>query len=250
MRAWTWVALVGGTIVLLNVSSGSAQSLSKGDLALGESVYKEICFSCHGESGDGKGPSWRNTMPSPQVFIDKDYMSRLTDQYLFEVVKYGKLAVLKREVKGSPLESLAMPSFGHLFDDAQIRELIAFEKAFRTKAPQSAELREIFEDACVPCHGREGRGDGPRASPQQPAPAQFVSDAQPAPANYHDRVFMGRFSEDYLVALIKHGRVGATEIAGFDTMKPYGHILSDDEIWSVLRYIRETFVNGKSGKKP
>jgi len=250
MRVFTWVVLVGGIIVLVSGTGRAAQRPPKGDFALGESVYKEICFACHGATGDGKGPSWLNTMPRPQVFTDTNYMSRLTDQYLFEVVKYGKLAVLNREVKGSPLQSLAMPSFGHLFEDAQIRELIAFEKAFRTKAPQSAEMREIFEDACVPCHGRQGRGDGPRASPQQPAPPRFVSDAQPAPADYHDALFMDRFSNDYLVALIKHGRVGATEVAGFDTMKPYGHILSDDEIWGVVRYIRETFVNAKNGKKP
>lgn len=245
MRAWVGVGIVGSAALMVAAAAGGAQKAERGDVALGESVYREICFACHGAKGDGKGPSWRNTMPRPMVFTDANYMSRLTDQYLFEVVKYGKLAVLKREVKGSPLESLAMPSFGHLFDDAQIRELIAFERAFRSGAPQSAALREIYEDSCVPCHGRQGRGDGPRASPQQPAPPRFVSDAQPAPADYHDAPFMERFSEDYLVALIKHGRVAATAVAGFDTMKPYGHILSDEEIWSLVRYIRETFVNGQ-----
>lgn len=244
MRAWVMAGGMTALVVLVATSTDGQPPSGRGDVTVGAEVYTEICFSCHGESGDGKGPSWRNTMPRPQVFTDRHYMSRLTDQYMFEVVKYGKLAVLKREVKGSPLESLAMPSFGHLFDDAQIRELIDFERGFRTGAPQSSEMREIFEDSCVPCHGRQGRGDGPRASPQQPAPARFVSDAQPAPADYHDALFMERFSDDYLLALIKHGRVGATEAAGYDTMKPYGHILSDDEIWGVVRYIREKFGNG------
>lgn len=237
---------MSGFALLLTASVAGEPNTPRGDLALGESVYNEICFACHGATGDGKGPSWLNTMPRPQVLIDTNYMSRLTDQYLFEVVKYGKLAVLKREVQGSPLESLAMPSFGHLFDDVEIREMIGFERAFATGAPQSVETREIFNDSCVPCHGEQGRGDGPRASPQQPAPPGFVSDAQPAPADYHDPLFMGRFSDDYLLALIKYGRVGATDVAGFDTMKPYGHILSDDEIWGVVRYIRETFMNEKT----
>lgn len=244
MSGWSWVGIAGAITLLALASSGLTQNTQKGDLALGESVYKEICFACHGEKGDGKGPSWLNTMPRSQVFIDANYMLRLTDQYLFDVVKYGKLAVIKRERKeGSAFQPLAMPSFGHLFDDAEIRELIAFEQAFRTGAPQSPKWREIFDDACVTCHGKEGRGDGPRASPQQPARPGFVSDVQPAPADYHDPLFMERFSDDYLLALIKHGRIGATEIAGFDTMKPYGHILSDEEIWGVVRYIRETFVN-------
>src|SRR5262249_12377050 len=100
-------AIMGGFALLLAASVAGEPKAPRGDFALGESVYNEICFACHGAAGDGKGPSWLNTMPRPQVFIDTNYMSRLTDQYVFEVVKYGKLAVLKREVKGSPLESLA-----------------------------------------------------------------------------------------------------------------------------------------------
>jgi mono/diheme cytochrome c family protein len=42
-------------------------------------------------------------------------------------------------------------------------------------------------------------------------------------------------------------RSASAESAGHDTMQPYGHVLSDDEIRGVLRYIRETF--GK-GQKP
>lgn len=245
MSTWLRVGIAGGVTLLLAASGGWAQETPKGDLALGESVYKEICFSCHGQTGDGKGPSWLNTMPRPQVFIDINYVSRLTDQYVFEVVKHGKLAVLKRQVNGSTLRAVAMPSFEDVLEDSQIRELIAFERAFRTGAPQSAETREIFNDACAVCHGQRGRGDGTRASKRQPAPPGFVSEIQPAPADYHDPLFMDRFSDDFLFALIKKGRIGASEVAGFDTMKPYGHVLSDEEIWGVVRYIRETFVNAK-----
>lgn len=38
----------------------------------------------------------------PQVFSNPDYMSRMTEQYMFEVVKYGTLTVLCREVPNSP----------------------------------------------------------------------------------------------------------------------------------------------------
>jgi mono/diheme cytochrome c family protein len=34
----------------------------------------------------------------------------------------------------------------------------------------------------------------------------------------------------------------------FDTMQPFGQVLSDKEIWSVIRYIRETFVNPNRDK--
>lgn len=246
MHQWRWVGLCVCVGTWLVASAHGAPRPARGDLKLGESVYKEICFACHGATGDGHGPSWLNTMPRPQVLNDRHYMSRLTDEYLFEVVKYGKLAVLNRAVPGSSLQAVAMPAFEDVLEDEQIRALIQFERAFRSGAPQSAEVQEIFNDACAVCHGREGRGDGTRASARQPAPAGFVSEIQPAPADYHDPSLMDRFSDEFLFALIKKGRIGATAVMGFDTMKPYGHVLSDEEIRGVVRYIRETFVDAKT----
>lgn len=226
-----------------------AQTATKrGDLATGKAVYQEICFACHGLKGDGKGPSWFNTKPSPQVFINSVYMSRLTDEYIFNVVKYGKLAVLKREIPNKKLESLAMPSFGAVLEDDQIRELLKFERAFSQGGPQSAEMREIFDAACAVCHGKEGRGDGERATSLQPAPRYFVSEAQPSPMNLTDPELMARFGDDFLFSLIKKGKIGSIGEDKFDTMQPFGQVLSDKEIWSAIRYIRETFVNPNKEK--
>lgn len=224
------------------------QALRRGDLATGKNVYEEICFACHGLKGDGKGPSWFNTKPSPQVFINSVYMSRLTDEYIFNVVKYGKLPVLNRQIPDKKLESLAMPAFGHVLEDDQIRDLIKFERAFSQGGPQSAEMREIFDAACAVCHGKEGRGDGERAISIQPAPRYFVSEAQPSPMNLTDTQLMGRFSDDFLFSLIKKGKIGAITEDKFDTMQPFGQVLSDKEIWSVIRYIREKFVNSNREK--
>lgn len=218
------------------------QETRQGDLKLGESVYKEICFSCHGETGDGKGPSWLNTKPAPQVFANPEFMSRLMDEYMFEVVKYGKLAVLKGEVPKPPFQVMAMPGFEDVLEDDQIRGLITFERAFRTGAPQDPELQEIFLDACAPCHGEHGRGDGSNAKPAGVTGSRFVSTVQPAPADYLNAPFMERFQDDFLFWLIKKGRIGATEVKGYDTMRPYGHVLTDEEIRGVVRYIRETFI--------
>ncbi len=234
---------------LLLASSVMAQTaVKKGSLATGKKVYEEICFACHGLKGDGKGPSWFNTKPSPQVFINSVYMSRLTDEYIFNVVKYGKLRVLKREIPDKKFESLAMPSFGAVLEDDQIRELIKFERAFSQGGPQSPEMREIFDAACAVCHGKGGRGDGERASSIQPAPKYFVSEAQPSPMNLTDPQLMARFSDEFLFALIKKGKIGAVEEEKFDTMQPFGQVLSDKEIWSAIRYIRETFVNSNKEK--
>ena len=42
--------------------------------------------------------------------------------------------------------------------------------------------------------------------------------------------------------LIKEGRVGVTEEKAYVTMNAYGQVLSDEEIWSVVHYIREHFI--------
>src|SRR5207249_7230391 len=67
------------------------------NLERGAATYAKHCAVCHGERGDGQGPGWLGQMPRPQVFTDRNYMSRLTDQYLFDVTKHGKLEVVKRE---------------------------------------------------------------------------------------------------------------------------------------------------------
>jgi cytochrome c oxidase cbb3-type subunit 3 len=231
-----------------DMASGAQVVAKRGDLLTGQKVYNEICFACHGVKGDGKGPGWMNTKPSPQVFINAVYMSRLTDEYIFNVVKYGKLAVLKKEIPNKKLDSLTMPAFGAVLDDKQIRELIKFERGFSQGGQQSTEMREIFNDACAVCHGKGGRGDGERATAKQPAPKYFVSDGQPSPMNLTDPQLMARFNDDFLFSLVKKGKIGAVTEDGFDTMQPFGQVMSDNEIWSVIRYIRETFVNPNKEK--
>jgi mono/diheme cytochrome c family protein len=60
--------------------------------------------------------------------------------------------------------------------------------------------------------------------------------------NLTDPQLMARFKDDFLFSLIKKGKIGAVVEDKFDTMQPFGQVLSDKEIWSLIRYIRETFV--------
>ncbi len=200
-------------------------------------------------TGDGKGPSWLNTTPRPQVFANTAYMSRFTDRYMYEVVKYGKMAVLNGEVENSPLEAEPMPAFGDVLEDEQIRGLIALEHALLAgKPPPDAKIKAIFDEDCAPCHGTGGRGNGERPVGKQSPSKPFVSEIQPPPADYTNAALMARFSDEYRFWLIKLGRVGVTEDKGFDSMKPYGHLISDEEAWSVVLYIRDTFIKPKKGK--
>ncbi len=243
MRTSSRVRMAAGLALwLVAASEAWAAGPPNGARAVGERVYREVCAACHGATGDGRGPSASGLMPRPQVFANGRHMMRLTDEYLFAVVKYGKMAVLKGQSPRPGVEATAMPAFEEVFSDAQIRELVAYVRAFRSGVPQPAVLRATFVEYCVICHGAEGRGDGKLASKRQPPPPRFVSALQPAPPDYRDAAMMDRFSDDFLFTLIKKGRIRATEAAGFDTMKPLGQVLSDAEIWAVVRYIRDILV--------
>jgi mono/diheme cytochrome c family protein len=221
----------------------------KGDLKVGEAVYKEICFACHGLAGDGKGPSAPNFKPRPQVFANPKYMSRTNPQYMFWVVKYGKLKVLQKEIPGfslgEPRNVVDMPAFGDVLEEDQIRRLIQMEHLLVEGKPIPEDIREIYDGACATCHGPSGQGNGERAV-SEPVVDGFVSEIQPPPADYTNGKLMQRFSDDFRFALITQGRLAATTEAGYTTMPPFGEELSDHEIWSVIRYIRETFVNRKA----
>ncbi|MFQ5846720.1 MAG: c-type cytochrome [Candidatus Methylomirabilales bacterium] len=245
-RVWPLLGLLG-LIALMTTSTGSAAD--EGDVKVGEAVYKEICFACHGLTGGGNGPSAPNFKPRPQVFANPEYMARMQPQYMFWVVKYGKLKVLQKEIPGFPLGEprfvVDMPAFGDVLEEDQIRRLIQMEHLLVEGKAIPTDIREIYDGACATCHGPNGRGDGERAV-SQPAPKSFVSEIQPPPANYTNAKLMQRFNDDYRFTLITKGRLAATTEAGYTTMPPFGDELSDHEIWSVIRYVRETFVNRKA----
>ncbi len=245
---------VGGIFLAVGWAASPAISAEiKGDLEQGKDVYEEICFSCHGARGDGKGPSFRNTMPYPQVFANPNYMKRLTPQYMFDVVKFGKLAVIKGEKQTGKYDVLPMPGFEDSLEDGEIRGLIAYEKFLLTgkwNPPKGSEftqadMKEYFDGACAECHGPKGKGNGDKAVGKQDPGKPFVSVAQPAPADQTDPLLMARFNDEFIFWLIKKGRIAVTEEKNFDIMKPYGHVMSDEEIWSVVRYVWETYIEKK-----
>ncbi len=245
-------ALLAIFFATASAAAAPKAEIGRGNYWLGKEIYEEICFSCHGNKGDGKGPSFRSSRPRPQVFTSS-YMKRMTDDYIFSIAKFGKINVLLEKTKGFKLKgakATAMPAFGEVLEDEQIRKLIKWERGFTTgKQVKDEESAEIFKDACSQCHGLKGQGDGERPRGSQPLGKPFVSEIQPPPMNYTLKEEMERFDDEFLFWLIKLGRLEVTTVKKFDFMKAYGHILNDEEIWGVVRYVRETFINGKPRKK-
>ena len=61
----------------------------------GRKQYQMFCASCHGMNGAGDGPLAGTLNPKPARHNDGEYMTTLTDDYLFKVIKEGGAAVGK-----------------------------------------------------------------------------------------------------------------------------------------------------------
>ncbi len=95
------------------------------------------------------------------------------------------------------------------------------------KAPSAARGQAIFLDHCALCHGVHGQGDGPRS-------AFFVPGGQYIPDMTVAAVMTGRDKE--LLASIREGLNRLPEPAY--VMPQFKYILSEDEIQSVLAYVK------------
>ena len=79
--------------------------------------------------------------------------------------------------------------------------------------------KSVYTRLCLPCHGSEGYGDGPKADSLAVAPANF----------HHVRSFLK--SDEELLRTIEHGVV-------FSPMHSWRGQLADEEMQDVLAYVR------------
>lgn len=125
--------------------------------------------------------------------------------------------------------SLVTPSGATEHDIRQPRvpaDKLEEARALTNPLPDSPEIlrkgKVVYngKGTCFNCHGTDGDGHGPVASR-----------LDPSPRNFHHHVLWRNRTEGELFWVIKHGSPG-TAMIGF------GRVLSDDEIWAVVRYLR------------
>jgi mono/diheme cytochrome c family protein len=104
-------------MALYAVVLGTALLAHGADVEEGKKLYGQICATCHGQSGKGDGPGAAALNPKPRDHTDKEYMSKLSDEDLFKVIKNGGASIGK-----SPL----MPPWGGTLKDDQIKDVIAY----------------------------------------------------------------------------------------------------------------------------
>jgi len=125
------LALAGAIPVLVGIAIGArgddgGRHDDEGHLTEGEALYAAHCASCHGASLEGQ-PDWRfagldGTFPAPQHSAE-GHTWHHSDALLLDYVKRGGAAALAD--MGVEFRS-AMPAFGDVLTDDDIRSVLAF----------------------------------------------------------------------------------------------------------------------------
>lgn len=126
-------------------------SVSGHHLERGRAVYAKRCESCHGVSGDGRGPAALTLVPKP-----RDYRKGV---FKFTSTKYGarpRLDDLKRTVRRG-IPGTSMPSF-NLLPKEEVDAVIDYVKLLAMRGEfETALAREgpdVWDEASEPQEGR------------------------------------------------------------------------------------------------
>ena len=77
---------------------------------------------------------------------------------------------------------------------------------------------EVFKTNCEVCHGPQGHGDGPAGQALDPRPRNLAE-------------LQTKASDDFLFWRIREGKPGTSMVA-------WKGILTDDQVWQVISFIR------------
>ena len=94
-----------------------APPVDQGRREAARQLYRGACATCHGERGDGKGPSARPLDPPPRDFTSGVYKIRSTASESLPLLADVEQTI-RRGIPGTE-----MAGWGELFDEEQIRLL-------------------------------------------------------------------------------------------------------------------------------
>jgi DMSO reductase family type II enzyme heme b subunit len=170
-------------IVILSACVSVPAFASQGDIERGKRIYDKRCWWCHGAEGMGDGPASEFLVPPPADFTSAAFKFKSTP---FDEIMTAGTDLFKAIKGGSARDSIAgwrglndtsMPGWADVLTDPEIWDLVEYIRAlsgleppekgpisYIPRVPTSLESiamgRELFEDRCVECHGKQGRGDG------------------------------------------------------------------------------------------
>lgn len=210
----------------------------------GEYVYERNCQVCHGRRGDGKGKWAGNIQPKPRSFKHANFKYRSTP--------FGKLPTdedLKRTIRGGR-SNTAMGMFTKL-SERDLKAVVEYIKFFSPKwrdpeffAPpvelppepewfanlkqrteHARQGREIFQVACLQCHGERADGKGPNA-----ATLKDALDRPIKPANLRSPYLRSGKTHRDLIRVLMTGLNGTPMIS-------FAEALTPEQMWNVVAYL-------------
>jgi mono/diheme cytochrome c family protein len=99
-------------------------AMSPANIAAGKSTYETTCYPCHGTGGKGDGPAAVALNPKPRDHTNGEYMNKLTNRHIFDIVHGG----------GANFNMPGMPAQPRLADDS-VKNIIAFVRTLAQNPP-------------------------------------------------------------------------------------------------------------------
>lgn len=196
--------------------SASIYPIVPPDVKNGAILYTQECAQCHGPKGLGDGPQATQLSVPVAALGLSDFSRQFTPAEWYTVVTRGNMEKF-------------MPPFTNL-TDRQRWDLVAYAMSLSTSNEVVARGKEIYEENCTACHGLSGKGDGPDANKLSTELTDLT-----------DQSIMAQRSASDLYQSISSGIVPG--------MPPYDNILSDDERWTLVSYLRSlTFPIGSASE--
>jgi mono/diheme cytochrome c family protein len=93
------------------------QPATAADVDAGETKFKQLCATCHGDDGRGDGPAARALRPAPRDMTDQAWQDETSDDHIRLVTEKGGVAA-----------GLAptMTAFGHALSDEDLDNIVAY----------------------------------------------------------------------------------------------------------------------------
>ncbi len=175
--------------------------------ARGKALFAEYCVTCHGERGDGKGPSAKGLNPAPANFTDAGFMRSETPYDFYHVVSLGK-------------GHTAMPAWDGVLSVQERWDVVSY---LWTLVPGDAGIAEgqgVYLAHCASCHGATGNAQG-----------SFASVLKSGAPDLSTPQALARKPDAELFAATTSGMAGTS-------MPAFARTMSDDERWKAVAFLR------------
>lgn len=125
-RMIAWATFYAAIVLTTPFLTPPALEAKKADPSEGKRLFRYYCAVCHGIGGKGDGVNSENLTPLPWDLTDREYMSVMPDQYLFDIIRGGGPAKDR---------SVYMPPWGKTLSEWQIQSLVAYIRFLSSGGP-------------------------------------------------------------------------------------------------------------------